>query len=367
MDNVTIQINLNIPQEMSQAEFFSLLQDALQQYGATFAVDHPSPPLQSPSCPSKKRKKRGTANSFILFAEQEIKRLEEAKRYSTSRNYRTAIRSFVRFREDKNSSFADFCSELMVDYETWLKQSGVCLNTISCYMRALSAIYNKAVERELCEQRHPFSRVFTGMEKTVKRAIASEDIQALNALSLEGKRPLELTRDLFIFSFFARGMPFVDMAYLKKKQIQNGYLIYYRHKTQQQLQVKLEPCMQEIINYYITRSDSEYVFPIITSTDEGVAYKQYREKLCYYNKLLKQLSAMLEGDQHLTSYVPRHTWASLAYLSEIELPTIARALGHNTPLTTLTYVKELGTNVVDEANAKLISKILFNKKKPTSI
>lgn len=351
MSTITLQINLNVGDASGQQ--INEICDSIN----TFFQNHDFVPQESKPV---RRRKISSSASFLAFAEKEISRLEENQRFSTARNYRTALSSFSKFRKGRDISLSRVSAEMAMDYESWLKQKGSCLNTISCYMRVLSALYNKAVDRKLTEQRYPFKRVFTGMEKTVKRAVTSEDIQQLSALSLKQHSSLELTRNLFIFSFMARGMPYVDMAYLKKEQLQGEYIVYYRHKTQQQLRIKLEPRMLKIIASYYS-PESEYVFPIITSDDEIKAYKQYREGLCYYNKQLKQLSTMLGNGCKLTSYVPRHTWASIAYQSQIELSTISKALGHYTPMTTLTYIKDLEDHVVDEANLKLLSKVLIDK------
>lgn len=297
MSTITLQINLNVGDASGQQ-----VNDICDSINDFFKKNDFVQQERKPS----KRKKRTPSASFLSFAEKEISRLEQNQRFSTARNYRSALNSFSKFRKGRDISLARLSADMAMDYESWLKQKGACLNTISCYMRVLSALYNKAVERKLVEQRYPFKKVFTGMEKTVKRAVTQEDIQQLSVLPLKRNSSLELTRNLFIFSFMARGMPYVDMAYLKKEQLQGEYIIYYRHKTQQQLRIKVEPRMQKIIEFYI-EADREYVFPIITSDDETEAYRQYREGLCYYNKLLKQLSRMLGKDCRLTSYVPRHT------------------------------------------------------------
>lgn len=354
MSNIVFTVHLHISDETAIENFIGKMEDVLKQCGGSISIGQKEAAF-------KKRE-----HSFFEFAWKEIKQLELEERYSTSRNHATAIRSFSRFREGKDITISEISSEIMVTYETWLKRKGVCLNTISCYMRSLSAIYNKGVVQGLSVQQSTFCRVFTGLEKTVKRAVTVEDVQALLKLQLPTRNSMAWARDLFVFSFYARGMPFVDMAYLKKQQIHDGYLVYHRRKTQQEIRVKLEPCMLEIIDKYHCE-DTEFVFPILSQAGEKEIYQQYREKLSYYNKLLKQLSAQLRKECQLTSYVARHTWASVAYSSEIGLPVISQALGHNTPTTTLVYVKELGTNMIDEANSKLISMILRNKKNPTSI
>ena len=136
------------------------------------------------------------------------------------------------------------------------------MNTISFYMRNLRAIYNRAVERELTVQRYPFKHVYTGVDKTVKRAVPLKVIRRIRDLDLTLSPVLDYARDLFMFSFYTRGMAFVDMAYLKKKDLQNGVLVYRRQKTGQQLFIKWEKPMQEIVGKYDT-SATPYLLPII--------------------------------------------------------------------------------------------------------
>lgn len=301
-----------------------------------------------------------TSSSFFRFAEEEINRLTKNHRTSTSNNYRTALRSFFTFLKENDVYLSDITADLVFEYESWLKQNRICLNTISCYMRSLRALYNKAVSRRLVKQSHPFADVFTGTEKTSKRAVTINDIQSLYTLDLKEGSSLAWARDLFLFSFFARGMPFVDMAYLKKSQVRQGYLIYFRHKTHQQIRVKLEPCMLAIMRRYESEAN-EYIFPILNSSlaaEESLLSKQYHNGLCYYNKLLKKLSAMLGNHCHLSSYVSRHTWASIAYQLQIDMPIISQGLGHTSVQTTHIYVKELDNTWVDESNKKIISRML---------
>lgn len=296
--------------------------------------------------------------SFFSFAQEEILRLKQKKQNSTLQNYTTAINSFSRFLGKNKIALDKILPELMVDYETWLLQSGVCLNTVSNYMRTLRAIYNKAVKKKLVKQCYPFSEVYTKIGETAKRAVTAKDIQNLKKLPIKKKKSLMLARDLFLFSFYSRGMPFVDLVYLKHSQIRNGYLYYKRHKTRQQLQIKLEPCMLDIINRYRQKTDNNYIFPLITATNEDDADKQYRAKECYYNRLLKELAAMLGSGCHLSSYVARHTWASIAYQSNVELETISKALGHTSTRTTLIYIKNIGSTLVDKANSELLKRII---------
>ena len=131
--------------------------------------------------------------------------------------------------------------ETIEAYEAYLKKNGrLSLNTISFYMRILRAVYNRAVEKELTTQRFPFRHVYTGIEKTIKRAIPQPIIRQIKEKELLTGSSVDYARDMFLFSFYTRGMSFVDMAYLKKKDLHNGILTYRRKKTGQQLSIKWE-------------------------------------------------------------------------------------------------------------------------------
>lgn len=159
-----------------------------------------------------------------------------------------------------------------------------------------------------------------------------------------------------LFSFYALGMPFVDIAYLRHSQIACGKISYYRHKTKQPVHIYIEPCIQEIINRY-RNPHNKYVFPFITSDDKKVAEHQYLNNLCRYNRTLKQLALMAGVNANITSYTMRHTWASLAFRNNIDLPVISKALGHTNTNTTITYIREIDDAPIAEANRKLLDKL----------
>ena len=129
----------------------------------------------------------------------------------------TTLNSFIRFRKGKDVLLEEVDSSLMMKYESYLKSTGICPNTTSYYMRNLRAIYNRAVEKDLTVQRSPFKYVYTGIDKTVKRAIPLEEIRRLKELDLTKSPSLAYARDIFMFSFYTRGMSFIDMAFLRKK------------------------------------------------------------------------------------------------------------------------------------------------------
>lgn len=181
-------------------------------------------------------------------------------------------------------------------------------------MRILRAVYNRAVERELTKDRKPFRTVFTGTEKTLKRAISIHDVRRIRNLDLSLKPNLEFARDIFLFLFFCRGMSFIDAAFLKKSDIQDGVLTYRRHKTDQALHVRIIKPIRELIDRHSSK-DSPYLLPIIDST-VGDGRRQYETALRRMNYALKTIGGMVRLPVALTTYVTRHTWATVAQVEE---------------------------------------------------
>lgn len=179
-------------------------------------------------------------SSLFTFMHGVIAQLKQLGKVRTSETYTATLNSFMAFRNEQDIPLDGISSDMMLLYEAHLKARGVRMNTISFYMRNLRAVYNRAVEKGLTTQQYPFRHVYTGVDKTVKRAIPIKAIKALKDLDLATNLTLDFARDMFMFSFYTRGMSFVDMAYLKKTDLQNGMLTYRRRKTGQELSIKWE-------------------------------------------------------------------------------------------------------------------------------
>lgn len=299
-------------------------------------------------------------SDFIAYARKEVDRTRRMGKVRTAEAYASSLNSFQRFwGEQGDMAFEDIDAALMTEYEAYLEQDGKCPNTVSFYMRNLRTLYNRAVEEGLTENRFPFRRVNTRVEKTVKRAVTAEIIARIKELELSLHPALEFTRDLFLLCFYLRGMSFVDLAFLKKKDLQNGVLVYRRRKTGQQLCIKWEPSMQEIVRKY-TDPESPYMLPIIKESGKNER-RQYLNASHLMNRKLKKIGRMIGCPIKLTFYVSRHGWASIAQSQHIPLPVISEALGHDSEDTTRIYLALLDTAVVDRANSKVINSIVKQK------
>lgn len=294
----------------------------------------------------------GQEQSFNAYIRQQIAKLKRLGKIRTSETYTASLRSFSSFMNDKEVLFDQINADLIAEYEAYLKGRGNSPNTISFYMRILKAVYNRAVGDGLTGQRHPFKSVYTGVEKTLKRAISLNDLKRIKGLDLSLKPNLDFARDMFLFCFYTRGMSFIDMAYLRKKDLQNGILSYRRRKTGQQLFIKWERCMQEIVDKYPV-NETEYLLPIITKRSEDYR-KQYTNELHKVNHLLKKIGKLLDLPIPLTMYVGRHSWASIAKSRNVPISVISEGMGHDSENTTQIYLASLDTSVVDKANKKIL-------------
>ena len=294
--------------------------------------------------------------SITDFFTQQIQKLKNDNRQGTARNYSKTLKSLKAFMKNTDSTFNIVTEQFVESYNTFLIQRGVVRNTISFYMRIFRSVYNKAVTQKIIEQTFPFKNVYTGVDRTRKRAVTETVISQLLSIDLKKSKALQFARDLFIFSFYARGMAFVDIVYLKKSNIQNGYITYVRHKTGQELTIRIETRLQNIINQY-EKKDSPYLFPILNTEDENKAYSQYEIALNYYNRQLKRLSKLLEPNINLSSYTPRHTWATTARNKNVPLSIISAGMGHSSEKTTLIYLTKIDNSIIDEVNKAIIDSI----------
>ena len=296
--------------------------------------------------------KQANEQSLFNFMQGVIALLQQMGKQRTSETYRCTLKSLMQFREGKDVLLEDIDSDLILMYEAYLHNRGLTKNSTSFYMRILRAVYNRAVEKDLTTNRNPFKHVYTGIDKTIKRAIPLKAIKQIKNLDLSLQPSLDFARDMFLFSFYTRGMSFIDMAYLRKKDLQNGVLSYRRRKTGQQLFIRWEKCMQEIVDKYDIDYYSPYLLPILQYPYDN--RNQYKNALYRTNKSLKEIAKMVGVSIPLTLYVARHSWASIAKSKNIPISVISEGMGHDSEMTTQIYLASLDNAVVDRANAQIL-------------
>lgn len=328
-----------------------------------------------------RRHKAGTFLSVftgVLSAE-----LISSGRERTARAYRSVTNRILRFRCGKDILLKEITPVFLMEFQNAILAEGRSLNTVSFYMRNLRAIYNKGVKDGLIDAApgNPFEEVYTGIQHTSKRALTKQEL-ALLELSLNSGEPttptgtgniqstkaqvsgtflpdkLDKAIRLFMFSFLARGMSFVDMAYLRKEDIREGRIIYKRKKTGSMLNLKVTSHMHKIIRSFEAETQhTPFVFPIIC--DKELPFRrQYENGLRLQNRRLKRIAALCNIKKTLSTHVARHTWATLARRENIPLSVISEGLGHTSEKTTAIYLACFEHITIDRAGDKVTKAVM---------
>lgn len=304
-----------------------------------------------------KLKYRSGKGAFVFeYMQEQIEHLKKQGKERTGETYQSALSSFMKFRDGTDLCFDRMDADLMEHYETVMRSTHhLSRNTTSFYMRILRCVYRKAASEGLAPLVDPFENVYTGVDKTSKRAATLTDIKHIKQLDLSGHKSLDFARDIFLFSFYMRGMSFIDLAYLRKKDLSSGYVSYSRRKTGKKLIIRWEKQMQEIIDKY-GESDTQYLLPIIERED-GTERRQYRNKMLLVNRKLKKIAARAGLTAPLTMYVARHSWANIAKAKNISIGVISEAMGHDSETTTQIYLSSIQTNQIDNANRNILKEL----------
>lgn len=309
---------------------------------------------------------RGDRRYVRTFVFSLCEELDRRAKHSTAGTYRSMLSAFERFTGGRETRLHELIPVRLAGFEEYLRSVPLRRNTITFYMRILRAVYNKARRAGLIEKgENPFEEVSFRIDKTRKRAICVDTLRLVAVADFGTRTWLTLARDLFLFSFHARGMSFVDMAYLKREDIQGGVLRYTRRKTGQVFSVRVTPALQELIDRYA--ECAPWILPVMKGCAAGrengltlpdlepeaspkELYKRYKETLTNYWYYLGTISDELDTGKRLSFNVARHTWASLARNRGIPLAVISQGLGHTSEKTTTIYLDDLNAREVDNAN-----------------
>lgn len=291
---------------------------------------------------------------FKEYTDQLIETMKQTGRHGNARAYQDALNAFYTFNNKKDIDFKNINTRLLQRFQDCLLKKEVKVNSISVYLRTLRAIYNRAIKDEIVAERlYPYKGFKISEEPTIKRAISKDDILKIRNADLSSRPDLVFARDLFLFSFYNRGMNFVDIAYLKPGDIVDGRIRYRRQKTGQTFSLKITDQAQSIIDKY-QKEGQKYIFPIL---EEGKEYLTYRNAGRLVNKKLKDVGKDLELKIPLTSYVARHSWATIAKRSGVPTAVISEGLGHDSESTTQIYLDSFEDKTLDDANDLIIGNL----------
>ena len=293
-----------------------------------------------------------------------IESLEKENRIGNSKHYIALRNSLKQFNGTLQILFSEIDVPFLNKYESYLRQQGNKVNTISIKVRTLRATYNKAIKNNIVKKDYyPFDdyNVSQLRETTVKRAITKDDIQKIinfdvSTITKHHSSLLQLSKDLFLFSYLGCGINLVDMAYLTKENRVEDRIVYERHKTGKYIKFKLQSLAIDILNRY-NNSKNDYLFPIFDKDRHITAKQKYQriKKITYLiNKNLHQIEKKLNIPIHLTTYVARHSFATVLKRSGVNVALISEALGHSDLATTQIYLDSFENEQIDAAMANLL-------------
>ena len=282
--------------------------------------------------------------------------LRKSNRTRTAETYEASLRSFIRFRNGKDLPLSRLSQNVILEYQGWLQQKGLRPGSVSFYMRVLRAIYNQAVERNIISDCRPFRKAYTGIPSTVHRALTLEELKRLAGLRLIfNTGSMAFALDMFIMSFYLRGMNLSDLARLKWTDIRKDRLCYRRRKTGKLLSMEWTVEMKEIAQKY-NRVSSPYLFPLLS--DSETINTRFRTMTQRINRTLHQISKILGiRNGNVTFYCARHTWATVARNAGTPVSVISDALGHSSEAVTRIYLDSIDGTTIDKVNRKLINMI----------
>ena len=319
--------------------------------------------------------RKNAKDDLRLYMPEVIGMLKREGKFPAMHVYACTLRSYEKFcaeeRHPKNTTTSlsmqeIFTPERLQEYQDWLAGQQSSPNTISTYMRTLQAVYNRWMSPGI-EGYNPvlFKDVYTKVESRTKRALTAEQMEQLrntdfSVLTLRQQQVLTY----FLLMFMLRGMPFIDLAHLRKSDLRNRRITYRRHKTGKLMVVDVPPDAMRLLQKYRDKTDSEYLFPLLHGglfMEEH--HHRYQETLRHFNRELARLMKQLLPGVSVSSYTARHTWATLAYHSGVPVGLISQSLGHSSIRVTMTYLKPFDAEVIDRINRQVISLVKKSKKK----
>ncbi len=300
-------------------------------------------------------KEKTTFNDYMQI---QIDSQLKANKVGNANSYKWALNALNNFTKKRKVSFADFNYKFLKQFEeTHLSKESNTIGGFNVYMRAIRAVYNKAIKENLVSpEKYPFNDYKIKGVQTKKRAISKEEMRKIILLKLPEYTPLWHARNYFLFSFYTIGMNWIDMANLQRKNIIDGRIEYKRSKTGKELSIRINENIQDILNIYITNGGKDdYVFPIQKPKESLSRTREYiKEQLKDFNSSLKQIAELAKIDKKVTSYVARHSWATIANFSGTATGIISQGLGHSDIKTTQTYLAEFDNSEIDNVNANIL-------------
>lgn len=296
--------------------------------------------------------------TFGDFIDGEIEALINENRLKYAYTFKNLKRSILKFQGDTQFRFSIIDIEWLNSYEQWLIHSeGLNMNSIGILFRTLRVLFNKAITHKIVRQElYPFReyKVSKLKRSTAKRSLVKGDLSELFRYKTNNYYK-QFALDIFVFSYFTAGINFVDIAHLTKENILDNRIVYIRKKTKKLIKIPLQPRALELINKY-SNNESKYLFPILSDFHKTEIQKANRihKIIGKTNKYLSQIGEELNSPIKLTTYVARHSFATVLKRSGVNTAIISESLGHSSEKVTQIYLDSFENSQIDEAMKNLL-------------
>lgn len=291
-----------------------------------------------------------------VFLEQ-IQALKTSQRLNYMLSIQQTYNSLLEFNKHLNIYFTDIDVAWLKKYETWLRNKDLSSNTIKGRFVDIRTMYNIAIDEKLVNVEHyPFRKfkISKLYQKTAKRAISKDDVTRIMRYQTKNKL-VQFAIDIFTFSYIMGGINFVDIASLTKENIVDNRLVYIRHKTKKLIQLPLQEKSIELLEKYHD-DDNLYLFPILMSyhKTEQQKFNRVHKVIASVNKRLKNIGKELHIPIKVTTYVARHSHATILKKSGVATSLISESLGHSSEKVTQIYLDDFGNDQIDNALKNLL-------------
>ena len=306
-------------------------------------------------------KTKTKAKTVKDFYKELIEEFNLVNKIGNAKVYKDSYWSLKTFTNNKlDIPFSHIDLDFLKGYEKWMRQKGYMETSMSLLFRTLRSTYNKAIEAKHAKRTsYPFDdfKISKFNTKTEKRAVSKDVIKEIMNLDLSGKSEyMNFSRDMFIFSYLCSGINLTDIANLKQNNIVNDRLVYSRQKTGKRISIPLSESAKQIIRKYKDKCSTDYIFPFLDDNvhkTEAQKYRRRKKVLRNVNSCLKIIAKMI-GIENITSYVARHSYATVLKNSGVNIALISETLGHSDLKTTQIYLDSFENEQIDAALENLL-------------
>jgi integrase/recombinase XerD len=311
-------------------------------------------------------KKQSTSSStevYDLFDEI-ISNLNAEGRISTASAYKDARNSLAGYKA--KLQFKQVTVQFLKNYEARMKEEGKTISTLGIYLRHFRAIYNRAIEKGIIEQKYyPFgkNRYQIKAPRNIKKALTIEQISKIIDYDVIEGSTQHFARDIWLFSYLCNGMNIKDIISLKFKNLISDSIQYDRSKTSNTIQnpkpivITLLPQAKEIIERWAMKKKKEedYIFPVLRKDITELQKQKDKDQFVKtINKYMKEIGKEIGYDKPLTTYAARHSFATVLKRSGAPTEFISESLGHKSLQTTEAYLDSFE----DESRKKFMENLI---------